>query len=591
MKKKIFYQLSVMLLALIALAINSCEMYEYKDPLDESDNSNKVATTIAGNVMDENNVEVAGALVNVEGTTTTTDNHGNFYFNNIKVSEKRFVIKITKGGYLKGFMGVIPHKENVTYVKLIMLENDPVNSINSSMGGTINLANGGSIILPDNSYVYASSGNPYSGTVNVFTKYLSPGDDNFSFKTPGNDLLGKNSADQTVALISYGMLSVELKDNSGQLLQLAPNSNATLSMPIAASQIATSPSAIPLWHFDEATALWKEEGQATKTGNFYIGTVHHFSWWNCDQGTSPAYIQGKVVDCNGAPVGNIIVTLDGWDMVITDNNGYYYETLPCNFGSFPVQVEAANNPGLPSNSAVLTVPNLSAQQTYTLPDLTVGCPTRLAGTITACGQNFGYSFIYAEWTDGSTCFYSTNGNYNFQVPSSTNISLEFGSSLGNDWKFITSGAPGSTTSLPNVHLCNPQINNLPVQSSFVINGDQHVFELVNIDTAGAYCGAVQSGTDFYISINGKNKSNGETVSISIVLPDTLPGDYPMNAGITLGAGFYSISGPFPGYKVKLQKWEPEPGGQVFGTFEGADTTGSGGGVYILSGDFSVNKAY
>ncbi|HEX6428713.1 MAG TPA: hypothetical protein VF008_13550, partial [Niastella sp.] len=36
--------------------------------------------------------------------------------------------------------------------------------------------------------------------------------------------------------------------------------------------------------------LWKEEGTATKQGTNYVGTVGHFSFWNCD------YPYGRVVD-------------------------------------------------------------------------------------------------------------------------------------------------------------------------------------------------------------------------------------------------------------------------------------------------------
>jgi hypothetical protein len=35
-----------------------------------------------------------------------------------------------------------------------------------------------------------------------------------------------------------------------------------------------------LWSFDEAKGLWKEEGQAIKTGSNYVGDVSHFSFWN-----------------------------------------------------------------------------------------------------------------------------------------------------------------------------------------------------------------------------------------------------------------------------------------------------------------------
>jgi hypothetical protein len=65
------------------------------------------------------------------------------------------------------------------------------------------------------------------------------------------------------------------------------------------TQIAIAPESIPLWFFDENVGYWKEQGEAVKIGNRYIGEVTHFTWWNCDLPID--YIEACVVlqDNNG----------------------------------------------------------------------------------------------------------------------------------------------------------------------------------------------------------------------------------------------------------------------------------------------------
>lgn len=98
---------------------------------------------------------------------------------------------------------------------------------------------------------------------------------------PG-DLRGISTDGSLKTLTTYGMAAVELTGALGELLQIAPGQKASLTMPIPVAILSNAPATIPLWSFDEAKGLWKEEGQAIKTGSNYVGDVSHFSFWNCD---------------------------------------------------------------------------------------------------------------------------------------------------------------------------------------------------------------------------------------------------------------------------------------------------------------------
>jgi hypothetical protein len=74
---------------------------------------------------------------------------------------------------------------------------------------------------------------------------------------------------------------------------VAPGKTATLTIDVPESQTATAPATIPLWFFDEEAGVWQEEGEATRQGDKYIGTVKHFTDWNADHPTGWAIVRGK----------------------------------------------------------------------------------------------------------------------------------------------------------------------------------------------------------------------------------------------------------------------------------------------------------
>ncbi len=78
---------------------------------------------------------------------------------------------------------------------------------------------------------------------------------------------------------------------------------------------------IALWYFDTATGLWVEEGMGLVgvssmdlTRLSVVGSVAHFTWWNCDQPIATfSCIEGVVTDADGNPVANAQVIASGVD--------------------------------------------------------------------------------------------------------------------------------------------------------------------------------------------------------------------------------------------------------------------------------------
>jgi hypothetical protein len=149
--------------------------------------------------------------------------------------------------------------------------------------------------------------------VNVAAKYLDPTKLETLLKMPG-DLRATSFQGEEKFLESYGMVAVELTDDSGNKLNLGNGAQAELSFKKPAKLQAKTE--IPFWYFDEKIGAWREEGKSILNDKGeYVGKVSHFSYWNCDFPYDKVFAKGRVVDQNGIPMAGVWVGLDlvgGW---------------------------------------------------------------------------------------------------------------------------------------------------------------------------------------------------------------------------------------------------------------------------------------
>jgi hypothetical protein len=108
-------------------------------------------------------------------------------------------------------------------------------------------------------------------------------------RMPGNSG-GTDSSGEHIRLSSYGGLHVQIKDSSGNPYNLAPDKTATIRIPVdpAAEHAKAPPQAVPVWFYDQQTALWKQEGLAELSGHFYEAKVKHLSAINVGVASSDA---------------------------------------------------------------------------------------------------------------------------------------------------------------------------------------------------------------------------------------------------------------------------------------------------------------
>ncbi len=263
---------------IIATIANSCVDSNTNKPEETSQTS----TPISGKIYDENGNVLSGATVLSGNNQATTDSTGHFNINVDTLIGNRYVLRIQKDGYFDRIYSKMV-SDTLNYpIQLIKKEQSnfvALNEFNANEGIIIEV-NGATVTIPKSSLA-KSDGSDYNGKVGISVVYLSPtGAPAMEPLMPGADLMAIANDGDTVPLISYGMVNVEMTDDNGNPLQLKDGCEAYLKYP--APKGFSNHDTIPLWYFNEESGLWVEEGYSTRQGDKYVGSVRHFTWWNCD---------------------------------------------------------------------------------------------------------------------------------------------------------------------------------------------------------------------------------------------------------------------------------------------------------------------
>ncbi len=267
---------------LLILGVISCQrenIDEMEIPVLDDKPNVTVESSVVGLVSDENGDPINDAQVFLGNLQTTTNELGLFSFENELMSQNNSYVQVQKEGYFNGSRKFSTDLEEKVTVRVQLLEKTAVGEVHTSDGGSLEIGPS-KVELPAGTYLQ-SDGQAYNGDVEVFAKWLDPTKRETYDQMPG-ELTGLNQAGESNVLVSYGMMGVELLSTNGEYLDLPQGQQAVIQMKVPTELLSTAPSTIPLWHFDEISGNWIEEGEANLENGYYIGEVGHFSFWNCD---------------------------------------------------------------------------------------------------------------------------------------------------------------------------------------------------------------------------------------------------------------------------------------------------------------------
>lgn len=328
-------------LAALFFVVSSCNKEEDDDKMTEivynqletyNPIQEIVTASLLGTVLDESNSPIAEATVMHRGMQYTTDEEGVFIIRDQSFDSNGSYFTVQKDGYFVGSRKFYPQEGSTNYAYVQLLELTTIGEFEADLGGQVKGSDGIEIDFTANS-IQSADGTLYSGQVSVAAKWLDPTSDNVHLTMPG-DLVGLDSGGDEQSLASYGMMAVELYSADGSPLNLAPETEATLTFPIPSNLLEDAPTEIPLWSFEEEEhGIWVEEGIARLEGEKYVGEVSHFSFWNCDAPFDLINVYGQLLTESGSPIANTEVLIAAPEIntariAFTDNKGFFRGKMP-----------------------------------------------------------------------------------------------------------------------------------------------------------------------------------------------------------------------------------------------------------------------
>jgi len=461
---------------------------------------NQISRDFIGNVIDINNNPIEGVTITIGNETATTDNNGVFIINSATVNERFGFIKAEKAGYIHGSRSLVP-SEGTNKVTIMMLEATVIGTVNSGTASQV-IASDGSSVSFDGNFI-KEDGSAYSGSVDVIIHHLDPSDEDMPMQMPGM-LYAQNEDGAERMLQTLGMLAVELRGTGGEDLNLAEGSTSEIRVPVDASLMSIAPTTIPLWYFDETNGYWKEEGVATLQGNMYVGSVSHFSFWNCDIPAEAIVLCVTTADSNNTTLSNLKVSITsatfGTTYGYTNNNGEVCgyvpsdEVLELNIYSYDVcGINALHTQSIgPFN-------NDSSIQ-ITINDTSETINETVTGTFNTCDGN-AVSDGYVQLTYGNQTFFDTVDDGAFEINFLRCVEDNTFTIKGSDYDNLqTTDEIAYTFTTPNTAVGTiAACNTVTEFIEYSINGEESILFLENINAS------------FYA--DGQGQTSGPTLDI------------------------------------------------------------------------------
>lgn len=244
----------------------------------------------AGQVVDDQGVPLAGATVTVvsasavAGTDASASTGADGRFALMLDAATPAVLKVQKTGYASSFRAAATASDNATLAdRVLLLPVASSQTFDASQAAVLRVPGSPARVELAAASLVREDGQAISGSASVALTPIDPSAD--IGQMPG---LMVDAASGT-PIESLGALSIEFTDGSGAPLNLASGQTATIRIPATPAAGATLPATFPLYHLNETTGRWTQEGTATlqtdpATGaKYYEGTVTHFSTWNADR--------------------------------------------------------------------------------------------------------------------------------------------------------------------------------------------------------------------------------------------------------------------------------------------------------------------
>ena len=267
---------------------------------------------------------IGNVLITINGCNTKTNSSGFYTLENIAESNRTTVTFKADKAYLQSTIVAVKEHSNdnsiaSNYTEYAISKYASRWSYYSQKG-----INSTRVEIPTDAQYRDDTGKLFNGLVYagwIFQDTMSEkGRDSF----PGA-YEGKNTNGIIVPFVSYGFVSLELKNKNATLLQVSGNISLKFNQ-----IMGTKKDIISLWYYDYTQGLWIEEGYAQREENgTYVAQVSHAGTWCLSQAIEedPGIYHGRIVDENGNPLSDVRLKAVGENWIgndlSTDENGNF----------------------------------------------------------------------------------------------------------------------------------------------------------------------------------------------------------------------------------------------------------------------------
>ncbi|MCX6803870.1 MAG: hypothetical protein NTY48_04855 [Candidatus Diapherotrites archaeon] len=243
---------------------------------------------ILGTVVDESGMLLKGVKIttnffDIPGIYSNDFGYYSISSNSVREGVLDLIVTFTKEGFVPIHKPISLAQEkiilDVTMFPSTGFEKiDLTKPINAKMNGAELNSDAGSFVVKGT--------NQNAASANVSLTPFDPTNEKELEAFPGT-FSGVQKDGTTTAIETFGFMKVQVKDDSGNSLDLAKGKTATVRLPISTNLRDSSPQEIPLWYFDENRGTWIEKTKAQKhcdtSACYYEGSIDTIaSWWNCD---------------------------------------------------------------------------------------------------------------------------------------------------------------------------------------------------------------------------------------------------------------------------------------------------------------------
>ncbi|UAY52646.1 carboxypeptidase-like regulatory domain-containing protein [Ferruginibacter albus] len=342
--------------------------------------------SVSGTVLNEAGTGIANATVKISGETVQTGNDGSFKISGLSHADI-YKVEVNADGFFTGYKNVDNVDGTDLFTEIKLLTKNDLGTIMPSGGQAGN--KGLRVIAPAGAFK-SNDGQVYNGKVYVAARYVQGNDVNLSDLMPGGDFMANDENGNEGAMLSYGFVATEFKDENGNKLVASPDVKVGVTIPAGVNDPVSN--GAKSWGYDSQLGKWTNGTGITQTNDeyFYPATTLFQNIDKCtlDFGT----IEGQVLCTDNKPVPNITVRIKS-----TNYNNEYVVKTNAN-GKYRVKVAVKDgavifNYKVSAGGSIVDVNNIPVKGSATAPiivtaDCNAGAGDNGLGNFTVDGNNF-----------------------------------------------------------------------------------------------------------------------------------------------------------------------------------------------------------